>query len=172
VIGSIARWRPRLPQSTIGLATLAIVVVAFAAATGVLGFMWQSAQASQDAGTASMAAAQQKIPALLSYTAGSFQSDVARAEADSTPGFRGTYGHLMTTQIEPTALKEHVVTAATVSDTSVVSASSDSATLLVFVNQQTKTDAKAESVLNDTAIKVTMKNVGGNWLVDNMTPES
>lgn len=163
------RWRQR---PSLPVVILSVVVVLLAVGTGVLFFQWQSAQATVSARSAAMTAAKQKVPALLSYSYTSFGTDLAQAEADTTPQFRGTYGNLMTGQIEQAAKKNQVVTQATVSDTSVISARPGTATLLMFLSQQTKTSAKQESVLNDTAVQVVMRQVNGAWLVDNLLPRS
>jgi Mce-associated membrane protein len=151
---------------------LSVVVVALAVGAGVLFFQWQSAQATVSARSAAVTAAKQKVPTLLSYSYTSFGSDLAQAEADTTTQFRGTYGNLMTGQIEQAAKRNKVVTQATVSGTSVISAQPGTATLLMFLSQQTKTSAKQESVLNDTAVRVVMRQVNGTWLVDNLLPRS
>jgi hypothetical protein len=59
-----------------------------------------------------------------------------------------------------------------VSAASVVSAQPGSATLLMFVSEQTKTAARQEAVLNDTALRVTMREVNGTWLVAGLVPRS
>ncbi|HEY2266861.1 MAG TPA: hypothetical protein VGI96_29860 [Streptosporangiaceae bacterium] len=169
MIAIAGRWRQRASRSVV---ILAAVVVVLAVVTGVLFFKWQSAQAAGDARTGAVTAATQKVPALLSYSYSSFDSDLTQAETDTTSQFRATYGKLMTGQIEPTAMQNKVVTQATVSGTSVISAQPGSATLLMFLNQQTKTNAKQESVLNDTAVQVSMRQVNGTWLIDNMVPRS
>jgi Mce-associated membrane protein len=163
------RWRQR---PSLAALILSVVVVVLAVATGVLFFRWQSAQATVNARSAAVTAAKQKVPALLSYSYTSFGSDLAQAEADTTAQFRGTYGNLMTGQVEQAAKRNQVVTQATVSGTSVISAQPGTATLLMFLSQQTKTSAKQESVLNDTAVQVVMRQVNGNWLVDNLLPRS
>ena len=163
------RWSQRVSGSAV---ILAVVVVVLAAATGWLFFQWQSDQAANNARTAAVTAARQDVPALLSYSFSSFSTDLATAEADTTAQFRNTYGNLMTGQIESTAKKDQVVTQATVSSASVVTAQPGSATLLLFLSQQTKTKAKQESVLNDTAVRVEMKKANGKWLVDSLVPRS
>jgi Mce-associated membrane protein len=119
-----------------------------------------------------VAAAKQQVPALLSYSYQTFRTDLARAEADTTGPFRATYTNLMTSQIEPAAMQNHVVTQTSVTGASVIDAAPGNATLLLFVSVQTKTDAKAEAVLNETAVRVTMRDVGGAWLIAGLTPRS
>jgi Mce-associated membrane protein len=164
----------RLPRSrpAVTIAALVIVVAALAVATGVLALRERSAQAVQDARTASVAAARQEVPALLSYSYQKFGSHLARAEADTTGSFRATYHKLMSGQVEPAAMANHVVTQAKVSAASVISAERGSATLLLFLSEQTKTDAKQAAVLNDTAVRVTMRETGGRWLIAGLTPRS
>jgi Mce-associated membrane protein len=153
-------------------AALVIVVAALAVATGLLLVRVRSAQAAQDARAASVAAAKREVPALLSYSYQTFRTDLSQAGADTTGGFRATYRKLMTRQVEPAALARHVATQASVSAASVISAGPGTATLLLFLSEQTKTDAKAAAVLNDTAVRVTMREVGGRWLVAGLVPRS
>lgn len=166
MIAIAGRWAQRSPR------TLLTVAVALAVVNGVLFFIWQGQQSVNDARSSAVTAANQKVPELLSYSFSSFDHDLAQANADTTDHFRGIYGNLMTSQIEPSAKQNQVVTEATVSATSVVSAKPGTATLLMFLNQQTKTNAKAESVLNDTAVRVVMRQVNGTWLIDDLIPRA
>lgn len=161
--------RPRLPRNR-NVLILSAVCVVLAAATAALAFLYVVQQQASSARNDAVKAATAKVPELLSYTFSSFSTDLAKAEADTTPSFRSTYSKLMTGQIEGPAKQNQVVTSAAVSNASVISASGSKATLLMFLSQQTKTKAKAESVLNDTAVRVTMRKVGGNWLIDGLTP--
>lgn len=165
-------WRPAVSRSAAAIAALIVVVAVLAVATGVLFIRVRSGQAAGSARTAAVAAAKQRVPHLLSYSYQSFRSDLGRAEADTTGGFRATYAKLMTGQVEPVAMQNHVVSQASVSGASVIGAGPGTATLLLFVSEQTKTDAKAEPVLNDTAVRVTMREVNGSWLVAGLTPRS
>ncbi|MBO0803612.1 MAG: hypothetical protein J2P25_11135 [Nocardiopsaceae bacterium] len=161
------RWARR---ASVTVVILVVVVVALAASTGVLFFQWYSAHAADDARVAAMAAAKKKVPTLLSYSYTTFGKNLARAEANTTPKFRDTYGKLMTGKVEPTAKRTKVVTQATVSAASVISAKPGSATMLLFLSQQTKTSAKQQPVLNDNAVWVSMRQVNGTWLIDNLVP--
>lgn len=164
-----ARLRGRASRTVV---ILAVVIVALIAANVVLLLMWQSQGAVNDARTAAVTAADKKVPSLLSYSYSSFAADLARAEGGATDKFRSTYGKLMTSQVEPTARQHQVITQATVASASVISAQSGTATLLMFLDQQTKTNTKSESVLNDTAVRVVMRQVNGTWLVDDLVPRS
>jgi Mce-associated membrane protein len=172
VTAAAAARQPRLSRTAVVLAALIIVVAGLAIATGVLAVRVLSSQAAQDARTASVAAARQKVPALLSYSYQTFPADLARAEADTTGQFRATYRKLMSGQVGPAAMASHVVTQVSVSGASVISAGPGNATLLLFLSEQTKTDAKQEPVLNDTAVRVTMREVNGSWLITGLVPRS
>lgn len=167
-----AGWRGGRSRSAVVLAVLIIVVAALAVAAAVLFIRVRSSQAGQDARSGSMAAAKQQVPALLSYSYLTFGSDLARAQADTTGPFRATYTKLMTSEVGPTAKLNHVVTQTSVSAASVIDAGNGSATLLLFVSEQTKTAARQEAVLNENAVRVTMRVVNGNWLVAGLTPRS
>ncbi len=164
--------RPGLSRSAMAAAALLIAVAALAVATGLLLVRVQAARAAQQARTAAVAAARRSVPALLSYSYQAFRTDLAHAEADATGGFRATYRRLMSGQVGPAAMASHVVTRATVSGASVIGAAPGTATLLLFVSEQTKSDARQAAVLNDTAVRVTMREVNGNWLVAGLVPRS
>ena len=113
-----------------------------------------------------------EVPALLSYSFQTFRAGLARAEADTTGRFRASYRTLMASQVEPAALASHVVAQTSVAAASVISAGPGTATLLLFLSEQTKTDARQQAVLNDTAVRVTMRQVNGTWLVAGLVPRS
>lgn len=166
---SRAKRRMRLPKDRNVLILSAVCVVLFVA-TAVLAFFYVVQQQANSARNDATSAATTDVPELLSYTFSSFSTDLSKAEAVTTPKFRATYSKLMTGQIEGPAKQNQVVTSAAVSNSSVISASSSKVTLLMFLSQQTKTKAKQESVLNDNAVRVTMRKTGGKWLVDDITP--
>jgi Mce-associated membrane protein len=178
VTAIVARWRggtrAHRERRPVSLAVIALVpvVVVLAVAAVILFLRWQSGKAADSARTAAVTAANQEVPALLSYSYGSFGAALAKAKADTTPQFGATYTKLMSGQVESQATKDQVVTQATVSGTAIETSGSGSVTLLMFLNQQTKTNAKAQAVLNDTAVRVTMQSVNGTWLVGNLAPSS
>lgn len=151
---------------------LAVVVVALIVADIVLLLAWQSQQAVSNARTAAVAAANEKVPTLLSYSYSSFGTALTHARANVTDRFWSSYGHLMTSRIEPAAKKDEVVAQATVTSTSVVAAQPGTVTLLMILDEQTKTSLRAESVLNNTAVHVVMRQVNGTWLVDSLLPRT
>ena len=169
---AVAARRPQAARPTVAMAALVIVVAALAVAAGVLALRVRSSQAAQNARTASVAAAQREVPALLSYSYQSFTASLAHAAADTTGAFRSQYLRLMSSQVEQRAMASHVVTQASVSAASVIDAQPGSATLLLFLSEQTKTDAKRQAILNDTAVRVTMREVNGTWLVAGLVPRS
>ena len=172
------RWRggtrARHGRRPVSLAVIALVpvVLVLAVATVILFLRWQSGKAADNGRAAAVTAANQDVPALLSYSYQSFGAALSKAKADTTPQFGATYGKLMSGQVQSQATKDQVVTQATVSGTAVESSGGGGVTLLMFLNQQTKTNAKAQAVLNDTAVRVTMQDVNGTWLVGNLTPSS
>lgn len=159
----------RLPKDK-HVRILSAVCVVLLVATAALAFLYVREQQASSARNDATSAATTDVPELLSYTFSSFSTDLSKAEAVTTPSFRSTYSKLMTSEIEGPAKQNQVVTSSAVSNSSVISSSGSRVTLLLFLSQQTKTKAKAESVLNDNAVRVVMVKQGGQWLVDNVTP--
>ena len=172
MIGAAVRMLRRGSRASVTLAALVIVTTGLAVAAGVLLVRVRSGRDAQAARPASVRAAKKEVPALLSYSYQTFRADLARAEAGTTGTFRTTYRKLMSGRVEPAALAGHVVTRTSVSAAAVIAAGPGTATLLLFLSEQTRTDARQEPVLNDTAVRVTMRQVHGTWLVAGLVPRS
>lgn len=169
---AVAVRRPAVSRASAAVAALAVAVAGLAVATAVLLLQLRASEAAQAARTASVVAARQEVPALLSYSYQTFRAGVQQAAAGTTGTFRATYLNLMSRKVGPAALARHVTARAAVTGASVISAGPSQTRLLLFLSEQTSTAAKQEPVLNDTAVRVTMREVAGRWLVAGLLPRS
>jgi Mce-associated membrane protein len=121
--------------------------------------------ATSAASTAARKAATAEIQQILSYDYRTINSDVARANADTTGQFHQQFGTLSGQLIVPAALQQQTVTQAKVANSSVVSANANQVVVLLFVDQATtnKTQRQAQPV--GSQVKVTMQQASGRWLV-------
>jgi Mce-associated membrane protein len=110
------------------------------------------------------------VQATLSYDYNTLSSDFANAEKSMTPGFRTTYMQKTQSSVTPLATKNHVIVTATVSAAGISSAAPRAVTVLVFANQTVQNKLLAHPRLDRTRIKVSMVNLGGKWLIDNLSP--
>jgi Mce-associated membrane protein len=149
----------------VGLASA--VVVALAVAAGVLGWKWHQAAALAQDRKAASTAARTAVADVLSYDYRTLDADLARGQRGLAPGFRQEYARVVATSVRPVAVKQQVVTTATVPAVSVVSATRGSVEVLMFVDQLT-TSTEAKNVVNVSRVQVTMVRSGDRWLVSEL----
>ncbi len=117
-----------------------------------------------------LAAAKREAAPFLTYDYRTFDRDIARAEAGLSTRFRANYAHTTATEVRALALKNHSSSHATVVAAGVVSAGSDRAKVLVFVDQVVQNSLlQATSRLDQTQIELSMVKQGGRWVIDDVT---
>jgi len=160
--------RPRAAtrrRVALGLASALILALAVAAAT--VGWrLHQAAALAQDRKAASTAA-RTAVVAVLSYDYRTLDADLARGRQGLAPDFRREYERVTATSVRPVAVRQQVVTTASVPAVSVVSATRDSVEVLMFVDQLT-TSVEKKNVVNVSRVQVTMVPSGGRWLVSEL----
>lgn len=139
-----------------------------------LAFLWvkaDDARADVDAGGQALASARVAVPKLLSYDHTTIDRTFgATAGKYLTGQFKDDYSELGSQVIVPAAKKDKIVTEATVVDGGAVSSTSDSATLLLFVNQKTKSADQQGTRLDGSRVRVEARLVDGTWLISALTP--
>jgi Mce-associated membrane protein len=171
----------RTPLIVVSLA----LVVAVAALLGVV--VWrvsshnsssrksaaQQSQASYLAGPSAIAAetaASNETRATLTYSYKSLATDFATAEKGLTPQFSASYRTTTAQKVTPLAKKYKATSTAVVSDAGVSAAGTNTATVLLFVDQTVQNSQLAHPRLDRSRIKVSMVNQGGRWLISNLSP--
>jgi Mce-associated membrane protein len=149
------------------LAVLALVISVTA------GVLWSvnRANADQDAARAdAMAAAEKNVATLLSYDYRTIATAVEERTGLVTGKFKSQYAELVNDQVAPAAKKRKVVTRTEVVTAAVVSADTDQARLLLFLNQVSATKQSKVPMLTGSRVRVEMKKVDGTWRVADVTP--
>jgi Mce-associated membrane protein len=163
----------RLAGRGVLTAVLGAVLVAALVVAAVLGWQYRQGRQAEQARGEALAAAQQAAPVVLSYDYRHLDRDFARARALLTGHFRDQYGRTTKTVVAPTATKYHGVVRATVATpadggspaASVVSASPDSAVVLLFVNQITESTQVSGPRLDLNRVRMTLTRTSGGWKV-------
>lgn len=143
---------------------------------GVVGlaFLWvktDDAKADVDAGGQALASVRVAVPKLLSYDHTTIDKTFgATAGKYLTGQFKDDYSELGSQVIVPAAKKDKIVTEATVVDGGVVASTSDSTTLLLFVNQKTESADQQGTRLDGSRVRVEARLVDGTWLIAALTP--
>lgn len=117
--------------------------------------------ADREAGPAAADAA----AAILTYKPATVTADLARARSHLSGDFATYFDKLGTEVVLPAATTRHMSSTATVTATSVVSASSDHAVALVFVNQMTTADDLKQPTTMSSSLRLELHKIGGHWLV-------
>ena len=159
--------RPRTALAGLG----AVVVVFGALATGGW-WIQHTSNARQADRIAALNAATSEVTALLSYDPSTVGGLVDRVAPGLTPSFRTDYGTLISQVIAPAATSKQISTTATVTGGSVVldSTAPDQLTVLLFVNQSTRSGPAGAPQLGGSRVRVLMTDVDGRWLVSDLKP--
>ena len=158
------------------LALLAAAAVALVVVVAVLGLQtWKLGSVQGQAGItaaqeAAPAAAERAAAAILSYGYQSLDADEKAAEKLMTAKYQKQYAATFDRLVKPNATKIKATVEADVRSSGVVRAEADRATVLLFVNQTTKSTAnngQPQQALN--RVQLTMVRENGTWLVDGIT---
>jgi Mce-associated membrane protein len=136
------------------------------------GYMkWQYVSSSNvsDARIASVQAARDTTTAMLAYKPDTVEQQLTAAQDRLTGSFRDAYGSLTRDVVIPGAKQQGISTTVDIPTAASVSASTDHAVVLVFVNQ-TAIVGNDEPSTSATSVRVTLDRVDGRWLVSGFDP--
>lgn len=125
--------------------------------------------AAQRGGDEAMAAARESIVAMLSYQPDTAEKTLNEARGRLTGQFLDAYTQLIQTVVVPAAKKDRISAVAKVPATSVMSAQSDRAVVLAFVDQTISEGAKPPT-LTTSSVRVSMEKVDDQWLISGFDP--
>lgn len=124
--------------------------------------------ADQSAGAAAQKAAVADIKTLLSYNATTLDRDFAKGKSVTTGQFAKDYAQQFTAFVKPTAAQYKVSVTANVVTSAVESNSQDTAVVLLFVDQTTKSSQLPAPRVDQNRVKLTMTRVHGTWLISDV----
>lgn len=147
------------------LAALLLVGVGAGAAS------WQADRSGQsaEAADAALAAAQQRVPMLLSYDAATLGDDLDRAIEMTTGEFRTEFSAMIAETVRPQAEKRGVSTRAEVTGAGVVSAKPDVVVVLCLIDQTT-TGRKGQPARAISRVEVELVRVDDSWKIAGLDP--
>ena len=108
--------------------------------------------------------------ALLSYSPESLDKDFAAAKSHLTGDFLSYYTQFTQQIVTPAAKQKSVKTAASVVRAAVSEMHSDSAVVLVFINQNTTSKENPDGAFAASAVKVGLKKINDAWLISSFDP--
>jgi Mce-associated membrane protein len=148
---------------------LPLIAMLLGAAAGFLKWEDSSRRDAETARTQAVVAAKESTVALLSYKPDTVEKDLTAARDRLTGTFLDAYTQLVNTVVIPGAKEKKISALATVPAAAPVSAKSDHAVVLLFVDQTVTVGADAPT--NTTSsVRVTLDKVGGRWLISAFDP--
>ena len=162
-------WRRIRWSRLIGYGLLPGLALLLASAAGFLKWQDPSAGGAQAARTESVQAATDGTIALLSYRADTVEKDLEAARSRLTGTFLNAYTSLTHEVVIPGAKQKQISAVATVPAASSISASTNHAVVLLFVNQSLiiGQDAPTNTA---SSVRVILDKVGGHWLISGFDP--
>lgn len=159
-------------RKRLGAILLAVALVASAGVAAWLYFFSYRVdqQTDADARQVAVEAAETGTIALLSYSPESLDKDFAAAKSHLTGDFLDYYTQFTEQIVTPAAKEKQVKTSAAVVQAAVAELASDSATVLVFVNQTTVSKENPDGAFAASAVKVGMTKNDGRWLINAFDP--
>jgi Mce-associated membrane protein len=153
----------RLRLLAVGAVLVALALAAFA------GLQAHRAAATADARADALAAAQTRVPDLLSYDKATLDDDLGRALDQTTGSFTDDYEQILTDVVEPTAQRRGISTHASISAAGVVSGDRNEVVVLLFLTQTTTAKGDRSSV-SGSRVEVTMERSGDDWKIAGLKP--
>jgi Mce-associated membrane protein len=156
-------------------AVLVLLVLASAALTTWLYFSWYRPDKNADSNEAAVVVvgideAREGTVAMLSYAPETVDSDLATAKSHLTGDFLSYYETFARQVVSPASKQKALTTTAEVVGAGVVDLHSDSAAVLVFVNQTTTSKEHPEPAMAARSVQVSLSKVDGNWLIAKFDP--
>lgn len=151
------------------LGALPGLVLILALAAGYVRWQEASARASQEAAAQSVRAATDATIAMLSYRPDTVDTATAAAADQLTGSFRDEYTQLIKNVVAPGAKQQHISTVVQVPAAASVTADTNHAVVLLFVDQAT-TVGNDPPTNTASSVRVTLDKVGGRWFVSQFDP--
>jgi Mce-associated membrane protein len=148
---------------------LPAVALLLAVAAGFFKWVGGSADGVALARTESVRGASADGVALLSYKADSVEKDLGAARERLTGDFKDAYIALTREVVIPGAKEKHITAVAKVNAAAPVSATTNHAVVLLFVDQ-TVTIGDGAPTDTKPVVRVTLDKVDGRWLVSHFDP--
>jgi Mce-associated membrane protein len=111
-----------------------------------------------------------RVADILSYTPENVSADLPAETAYLTGSFKDEFTQLVDEVIAPAATRDSVTTSAEVVSSAVVSADAQQMVTLMFVNLTTDSAQLPEARVSGSRLRVTLSEVGGDWLISGLDP--
>lgn len=107
---------------------------------------------------------------MLSYSPDTLEQDFNAAKAFLTGEFLSYYDQFTSQTVAPAAREKRLTTTATVKQAGVETLTTDSATILIFVDQTTTSRDQPSPSEAASSVRVSLTKVKGKWLISKFDP--
>ena len=146
------------------------VVVGLAVTALVMRHRAESLDARETASAAAVRAARSGVESLLTYSAGTLAQDLTDERVLLTDGFADEYAAMVRRDVLPTARRFEVTNELKVVSVGVVEPGEDVVTVLLFVDQLTRSRARPQGITQGGRIEATVERHGRRWLISDVHP--
>jgi Mce-associated membrane protein len=160
--GISRRWRP--------IAVVCVLLATASSAAALYFGVYRVDHGNARASTTVIDAASDGSVALLSYAPDSLDKDFADARSRLTGDFLAYYSEFADKFVAPAAKQKDIRATASVVRAAPITVQSDTAEVLVYLNQATTSRDNPEPAQAASAVKVGLTKVDGNWLISSFTP--
>jgi Mce-associated membrane protein len=108
--------------------------------------------------------------AALSYSSDSLDRDIANAKLHLTGSFLEYYTKFTRDVVAPAVREKHLTQQATIVRAAVSQLQPDSAVVLAYVNETTKSAQRKDPLTTPSVVRVTLQKVDGDWLISKLDP--
>jgi Mce-associated membrane protein len=151
-------------------AVAAVAIIALVVTVVLLGRAYVDDRATEQARRDAPDAAARQAVAMLGYEFGTVETELPKAADGLTGDFKSDYTTLVEQAIIPGAKEKQLTVRVSVQATSVVAASRDEVTVLLFVNQVTTSKDNPQAATSGSRVRMTMQKEDDRWLASVLTP--
>lgn len=156
------RWRP--------IAVVCVLLALAGSAVALYFGVYRVDRGNIAASTTVIEAASDGSVALLSYAPDSLDRDFAAAKSKLTGDFLDYYSEFANKFVAPAAKQKDIRATASVVRAAPITVQSDTAEVLVYLNQATTSRDNPEPAQAASAVKVGLTKIDGGWLISSFNP--
>jgi Mce-associated membrane protein len=159
-----ARWSdPKRRLRALSWVTAVLVVVCVP-----LLMLYMAERGSAVARTEAVEAARRLTPQLLTFEYRTIGPDSVRAKSAATGDFAREVAEFVDGRVTPDAIKDAVVTTATVRDSAVVGGDAERVVVMLLIDQVSTSKVLPAPRIDNVSVRVTMSRFDGNWRLANV----
>lgn len=156
-------------EATIVTAVMGVLAVVVAVLLGWVLYSANSDQAAEDSRVDAPVAAAAQVKLMFEFDHGAVRDQMAKALEGTTGDFRAQFEKEINDSVIPNAEANDSSVTATVIGQGAVTATKDTATVLVYVNQVVNANTGPKATFTPSRLLVDMTKVDGNWKVSGLT---